>query len=179
MACSDRGRGRRSMPEKTFNSRIADIAINSNIGKELGKGGLRVKARRQQERPQVLGACQWIRMLSPNLQEKCHGIVDIAGHRRQLPKVTRWQENNLVAGSEDARHQWLVDKRAFRAIPLDKGVTIPTEGHESVHSRLYSLEYRKHDASIVRRTFTCTGIKVASGVPSEGCISCDLNQHDS
>ena len=77
----------------------------------------------------------------------------------------------MVAASEDARHQWLVDKGAFRAIP--------TEGHESVHSRLHSLGYRKHDAPIVRRTFICTGVKVASGVPSEGCVSCDLKQHDS
>ena len=38
MTCNDKGRSRRSMPEKIFNSRIADIAINSNIGKELGKG---------------------------------------------------------------------------------------------------------------------------------------------
>ena len=86
MACSDRGRGRQSMPEKIFNSRIADIAINSNIGKELGKGGLRVKARREQERPRSSVLVNEIRMLSPNLEEKCHGTVDIASHRRQLPK---------------------------------------------------------------------------------------------
>ena len=107
-------------------------------------------------------------MLSPNLQEECHGIVDIAGHWRQLAKVTGWQEDNLVAGSEDARHQWLVDKGALRALPLDKGIAIPAKSHESVNSRLHSLGYRKHDAPIVRRTFTCTGVEVTSSVPSEG-----------
>ena len=30
------------MSEEIFNSSIADVAINSNIRKELGKGGLRV-----------------------------------------------------------------------------------------------------------------------------------------
>ena len=53
-----------------------------------------------------------IRMRSPNLQEECHSIVDIAGHRWQLAKVTGWQQDNLVAGSENARHQRLVDKGA-------------------------------------------------------------------
>ena len=118
-------------------------------------------------------------MRSPNLQEECHGTVDIAGHRRQLAKVTE-QQNNLVAGSENARYQWLVDKGTFRVHLLDKGIAVPAESHESVHSRLHSsLGHRKHDAPIVRRTFTRTGVKVASSVPSEGHVSCDLEQCDS
>ena len=35
-----------------------------------------------------------IRMRSSNLQEECHSTVDIAGHRRQLAKVTEWQQDN-------------------------------------------------------------------------------------
>ena len=31
----------------------------------------------------------------------------------------------------------------------------------------------------MRRTLTCTGVKVASRVPSEECVSCDLKQRDS
>ena len=30
------------MPEEIFNSSIADVAVNSNVRKELDKGGLRV-----------------------------------------------------------------------------------------------------------------------------------------
>ena len=45
-----------------------------------------------------------IRMLSSNLKEKCHGKVDVAGHWQQLAKVTEWRQDNLVSGSENARH---------------------------------------------------------------------------
>ena len=34
MACSDKGRGRRSMPEEIFNP-ITDVAVNSNIRKGM------------------------------------------------------------------------------------------------------------------------------------------------
>ena len=75
-----------------LNSSIANIAVNSNVRKELDKGGLRVKAGREQERFRSSVLLNEIKMLGSNLQEKCHGIVDIAGHWWQLTKVTEWQD---------------------------------------------------------------------------------------
>ena len=74
------------------------------------------------------------------------------------------------------RHQGLVDKGALGTYLLDKGIAIPAESHESVHSGLHSLGHWKHDAPIVRRTFTSTGVKVARSVPSKGHVSRDLEQ---
>ena len=42
MARSDGGRGRRFIFKEFFNPSVTDVAVNSNVSKELGKGGLRV-----------------------------------------------------------------------------------------------------------------------------------------
>ena len=139
MACSDGGRGRWSVSEEFFNSSVADVTINPDISKELGKGGLRVQARCEQERPCSSVLLDKIRMRCTNLQEECHCIVDISSHWRPLAKVTGRQQHNLVAGSKDVRHQRLVYKRALRAYSLDEGIPIPAESHEGVNTRLHSL----------------------------------------
>ena len=62
-----------------------------------------VGCEQQRSRPLVL--LDEIRMRRPNLQEECHGIVNISRHWRPLAKVTEWQQHNLVAGSKDVQHQ--------------------------------------------------------------------------
>ena len=108
MACSDGGRGRRSVSEEFFNTSVADVAVNPDVSKELGNGGLRVQAGCEQERPCSSVLLDEIRMRRTNLQEKCHCIVDISRHWRPLAKVTGRQQHNLVAGSKAVRHQRLV-----------------------------------------------------------------------
>ena len=44
MPYTDGGRGRRPMLEELINASIADVTINPDVSKELGKGGLRIQA---------------------------------------------------------------------------------------------------------------------------------------
>ena len=74
--------GRRSMSEEVCSPSIADIAVNPNVSKELGKGGLRVKAECEQQGPRPAVFLDEIRMHRTNLQEQCHSIVDVSRHRR-------------------------------------------------------------------------------------------------
>ena len=127
------------MLEELINSGTVDVTINPDVGKELSKGDLRIQARCEEERASSSMLLDKIRIRCAQMQEGCHCIVDITCHWRPCTEVTGRQQHNLAAGSEDLRHQRLVDKRALRAYLLDEGITTPAKGHEGVDTRLHSL----------------------------------------
>ena len=76
------------MLEKLINSGIADVTINSDVGKELSKGGLRIQARCEEEGASSSMLLDKIRIRCAQMQEECNCIVDITCHWRPCAEVT-------------------------------------------------------------------------------------------
>ena len=135
MACSDGGKGRRSVSEE-FHPSVGDVAVDSDVSKELGKDGLRVQAGCEEERSCSSVFLDEIRMRHTNLQEKCHSTVNISSHWRPLAKVTERQQHHLVAVRMCGTSSWYT--RGLRAYP-PAGQEHSDTG--CVNTRLHSLGF--------------------------------------